>query len=120
MLINLTPHPIHILDENNQVILTIPSSGELRLRERTVRAGEIVVDGIRIEIVLKSLSPDVELPPQKDGTFYIVSLPVAQSVIRPDFLVPDQVVRGPDGNIIGCRRLAFLERTAMGGPDADH
>lgn len=105
-LINLTPHPVNILDENNNVILSIPPSGELRLPEQAIPAEEIEVDGVKITIVLKAISPDAPLPPQEEGTFYIVSLITAQTARRPDFLVPDQVVRDKDGNIIGCRRLA--------------
>ncbi len=105
-LINLTPHPVNILDNQNNVLLSIPSSGELRLPEQAVPAGEIEVDGVKIPVVLKSLSPAASLPPQEGGTFYIVSLAAAQAARRPDFLVPDQLVRDEKGTVIGCRRFA--------------
>ncbi len=105
-LINLTPHPITVLDESQNVLLTVPSAGELRLPEQAVPAGEIEVDGVKIPVVLKSLSPAASLPPVVEGTFYIVSLAAAQAARRPDFLVPDQLVRDERGAVIGCRRFA--------------
>ncbi len=105
-IINLTPHPVNILDDQNNVILSIPSAGELRLPEQAVPAGEIEVNGLHIPVVLKTISPSASLPPVVEGTFYIVSLPAAQAARRPDFLVPDQLVRDEKGVVVGCRRLA--------------
>ena len=46
-LINLTPHPIHILGEDNKLLRTIESSGIARLAVKTANAG-FSVDGVKI------------------------------------------------------------------------
>src|SRR5690606_27147397 len=103
--INLTPHAVHVLDDHNNVVLTVPA-GEtpLRLAEQVTPLTE--VDGV--PIVAKSLGGVDRLPPQQDGVYYIVSLATAQAVRRPDFLVPDDLVRDDQGRVIGCRRFAVI------------
>ncbi|MGI9951405.1 hypothetical protein V3F56_03500 [Moorellaceae bacterium AZ2] len=105
MLINMTPHPVNICSETGDIVVTIPPSGQvLRLPEVTTPAGE--VDGI--PVVRKSLDPATDLPPEKEGVYYIVSLPAAQALRRRDFLVPDDLVRDEQGRVIGCRRFATI------------
>ena len=104
-IVNLTPHPIRVIGENDQVILEIPrNTSPLRLNEERTDQGTI--SGVRV--VGKSLSPAGGLPPQEEGTYYIVSLVIAQMYKRPDFLVPDDPVRDEEGRIIGCRRFARI------------
>lgn len=103
-LVNLTPHPVVVVGANG-VVLTVPPSGTvLRLPEITVPAGKIQ----GVPVVRKTLDPAAELPPREEGTFYIVSLPVAQAARREDFLVPDDLVRDQEGRILGCRRFAVI------------
>lgn len=104
-LINLTPHPVTVVGDNGEVVMTIPASGQvLRLPEVTVPAGEIQ----GVPLVRKVLDPAAELPPHQEGTYYIVSLPVAQVARREDFLVPDDLVRDDQGRVLGCRRFAVV------------
>ena len=102
-IINMTPHSVNILDEENKEITTIPASGKLiRLKSKVVKDGEI--KGIPIS---KTIFGDPEgLPESKAGTYYIVSQLVKSACCdRPDLLVPAEVVRNLNGNIIGCRSL---------------
>lgn len=74
----------------------------VRVIETTEDAGEI--DGIPITATTWTEAPD--MPAFKEGTFYIVSQ-LVKSVLpqRTDLLVPKQIVRDSQGNIIGCKRL---------------
>ena len=104
-IINKTPHPIHILDDENNTIMTFESSGSIRLKASTVDAG-FTVDDIKIT---KTVFGEPEgLPEYKLGLFYIVSQLVKSALPnREDLLVPAEVVRDDNGNIIGCRSLGI-------------
>jgi hypothetical protein len=103
-IINMTPHPVNILDDANNQIMVIPASGSLiRLKVSTVDAGW-TVDDIRVTKTVFG-NPD-GLPDYKFGTFYIVSQLVKSALPnREDLLVPAEVQRDTNGNIIGCRSL---------------
>ena len=100
--LNLTPHPIHICDDNGAVLRTIESSGLVRLKAVTVPAGQI--DGI---LVTQTHFGDPEgLPTYQDDVYYIVSQLVKSALPnRTDLLVPAEVVRDQSGAIIGCKSL---------------
>lgn len=104
MIINMTPHPITIVDDSNVVIKTIPASGTLiRLQASTVDAG-FTVDDIKVTKTVFG-SPE-GLPEYSLGTFYVVSQLVKSALPqRSDLLVPADVVRDSNGNIIGCKSL---------------
>jgi len=102
-----------MLDENLNKVLTIPSSGIVRLEEEIVSAGTISVEGpddssITIHLTRKSYL-GTELPQKIAGTFYIVSLAVAQYAKengRNDFLVPSDIIRSEDRRtILGAKSL---------------
>jgi len=105
-LINMTPHPIHIVGADNQVLVTIPKGDSLiRLKANTIDAGFTVND---IPITKTEYSEPIGLPEYHLGTFYIVSQLVKSALPdREDLLVPADVVRDNDGNIIGCRSLGI-------------
>ena len=139
-LINLTPHPIHILGEDNQIIRTIESSGIVRLKTSTVITGE-VVDGITITTTIFGEPeglPELEqstclgncrgeydeggfacpwfngeksgcgLGHNRPKRYYIVSQMVKSALPnRKDLLVPADVVRDKQGNILGCKTLGI-------------
>ena len=90
MLTNLTPHPVHIIDEDGQLIRTIESSGLVRLKASTVDAG-FTVEGIK---VTKTVFGEPEgLPIYEPGKFYIVSQLVKSALPeRYDLLVPAEMV----------------------------
>jgi len=104
-LINTTPHPVHVLNRDGEVVLTIPAAPQpLRLEERVEALGDLA----GVPLVKKTLAADISLPEPQDGVYYIVSLAVAQAARRPDLLVPDDLVRDDQGRILGCRRFAVV------------
>jgi len=109
-LVNLTPHEVTIYDENGNVKLRIPPSGQVaRVKSRQVKIGEI--NGIP---VFKTEFYDIEgLPDPQPDTVYIVSLLVLQACRdRKDLVAPDTspqgAVRDSEGKIIGTRGFQVL------------
>lgn len=105
-LINMTPHPINIVDAENNIIKVTAASGNLiRLSASTVDAGITVED---IPVTKTMFGNPEGLPEYQLGTFYIVSQLVKSALpSREDLLVPAEVVRDSSGNIIGCRSLGI-------------
>ena len=103
-IINMTPHPIHIVGDDSSVIKTIPQSGNLiRLSASTVDAGFTVND---VKVTKTVFGTPEGLPEYSLGTFYVVSQLVKSALpTREDLLVPAEVVRDNNGNIIGCKSL---------------
>ena len=104
MIINATPHAVNLLDENNQEVKTWPK-GELsiRLKVETVSA-EPLPDGT--PTTRTQYGEPEGLPDYEEGIYYIVSQLVKSALPnRNDLLVPAEVQRDTDGNIIGCRSL---------------
>jgi len=105
-IINLTPHEVRLVDDEGNTIAVFPSEGVVRLSEHREKIAEI--NGIS---VYKKTFGAAELPPQKEGVYYIVSLPVAQAFPeRDDFLIPDQLVRDEKGRVIGARSFAVFSK----------
>jgi len=107
-LVNTTPHPISVLLQGE--ILEIPAAKQpLRLRE------EVKFTGIagNIPLFRKEFILDDTLPPEdeNDEILFIVPVLVAQLLRknRRDLVVPHEFVRDVNGNIIGCRGLAFVD-----------
>ena len=104
-LINMTPHPIFIV-KDGEVIISIPATGNLiRLTSNTVDTG-IRVNGIAITTT--QFGEPIGLPDMSEGKFYIVSQLVKSALPnRKDLLVPAEVQRDSNGNIIGCLSLGI-------------
>lgn len=103
-LINMTPHSVNIIGEDNSVIKTIPASGNLiRLESSTVDSGLSVDD---VKITKTVFGNPKGLPEESESVYYIVSQIVKSALPnRSDLLVPAEVVRDDKGNIIGCKSL---------------
>ena len=116
VLVNLTPHEITILDENNNVVLRLPPSGTIA-RVTTRETQVATINGIP---VYKTEYGEVEgLPDPQPGTIYIVSLLVLQAlkargIDRNDVVAPNTspspmgAVRNEKGQIIGVRSFVIL------------
>ena len=107
-IVNMTPHPINLLDLANQPMQTIEPSGvSIRLAQ-----SETVVDSLNgVDVLLITFSASDTLPEQVEGTYYVVSALVATAYPeRKDFLMVARTVRGDDGRIIGCTAWATAER----------
>ena len=108
--INMTPHPINLIDEFNVCYRTIESSGNIRLESSISRIG--MIDDIPFTASTK-FGDTKDIPKFKQiGTYYIsVSQLVLSLAIKDrfvDLLVPSEVVRDEEGNIIvGCRSLSI-------------
>ena len=103
--INLTPHPINILDENNKIIKTYPSKGIARVYTIRTSKGFTIED---IPVWTKEFGEVNNLPMYNFGIFYIVSQIVKSALpLRDDLLVPDDLIRDNVGNIIGCKSFSI-------------
>ena len=111
-LLNLTPHDICIYSNENKLLVTIPSSGNLRLVEdtRVEKRNEF-----NIPIVSAPVYLDIDQPELITSENVLVSMPVAQymktqkkykhlNVYCPD-TGPAGVVRDLNGKILGTKRL---------------
>lgn len=109
-LVNMTPHPITVFDvDGNQPIVTVPSSGMVRVAEtvRTVSEGEGQVPLVQI---VRDPDKIEGLPAWAIGRYVIVSdlaYQAAKTLGREDFLRPGPAVRDENGRIIGCKGLAI-------------
>ncbi len=104
-LVNLTPHSINILNEEGEVVMVPPSGTVARCNETTIAIGE--ANGFPL---YKTTYGEVTGLPEGDGfeTLFIVSaLPGAAVPYRLAVASPGQLVRGPDGQPIGCRGLVL-------------
>ena len=101
---NLTPHPIHVLDGQDRVALTIaPEQTPARVATTTETVG--THGGVSI---IETVFGDVtDLPEPQAGVLYIVARLVIQAAPdREDLVAPGDLVRDPDGRIIGCRNFS--------------
>jgi hypothetical protein len=105
-IINMTPHNVNLLDENNQEIICFPASGKLvRLAVKTV---SVEIIGAQVPITRTVFGEPEGLLNEFEGTFYIVSQLVKSALPhRKDLLVPAEVQRDTKGNILGCRSLGI-------------
>lgn len=105
-LVNLTPHALTILPLAGEAI-TLPPSGAVA-RVTTARAVVATLDG-GIEVFTTTFGEVVGLPAPREGETFIVSALVAGHPSlrgRTDVLSPGELVRGPDGQPVGCRGLS--------------
>nr|DAV47590.1 MAG TPA: hypothetical protein [Caudoviricetes sp.] len=109
-LVNLTPHTITLVDQNNQPVLTVDSSAVARVSAQTTTVGTYSVNGIEIPRTHTVYGEVEGLPAPTPGTVYIVSGMIvsalaSQGIRRDDVVVPGMQVRDDQGRVIGCRSL---------------
>ena len=107
---NLTPHAINILNDNNEVIVTIEPSGIIARAAQTKElVEELCVDGMTIPVYKSEFGKVENLPEQEKDTIFVVSALTAQACKgRPDVYITDNPVRDEQGRIIGCRSLGKI------------
>ena len=108
-IVNLTPHEVKVLDDDDNVIAIFPSVGVARARQHDVPAGEIE----SIPVVKTEFGEVSGLPEPAEGIVYIVSRITieaarAQGRSTDDLLVTSGAVRDSQGRIVGCRAFARL------------
>lgn len=106
VIVNLTPHDIHLY-RGDELVETVKSSGIARVNVRSEVIGE--VNGFPIS---KNFYGEITgLPAPLPGIYYVVSALVAQAASglkRADLLVVNDTVRDKDGRIVGCRGFARI------------
>lgn len=109
-LVNLTPHAITLVDQNNQVLLTVESSAVARVSSTTEVVGYLQVGGVAVPKTHTTFGEVEGLPDQTPGVGYIVSGMIVsalaqQGIHRCDLFTPGLQVRDEQGRVIGCRSL---------------
>ena len=108
-IVNLTPHTINFVGQDNTIVATIPSSGVARATQRREIVDTIMANGVTLPIARCTYGDVQGLPEPMDDTIYIVSAITAQAVpTRPDVFIVDDSVRDENGRIIGVRGLAHV------------
>ena len=107
-IINLTPHSVNVIGDDNSVAITIEASGNVARCSQTIDIVDTInVNNIAIPVSSSSYGEVVDLPASQDGVYYIVSrLVMSACPNRQDLLVPNDLVRDEAGRVIGCRSLA--------------
>lgn len=108
--VNLTPHPIGFVDQDNQLLLTVESTMVARVSAQTTTVGYFVINGVQIPRTHTVYGQVEGLPDPTPGVIYIVSGMIvsalaSQGIHRDDLLVPGMQVRDEQGRVIGCRSL---------------
>ena len=107
--INLTPHAVTIIGENNMHLVIEPSGIVARVAAKTENVGSITTDGFTIQLTATVFGQVENLPAPEDGTVFIVSSLVASRVPeREDVFIPNESVRDEKGRIIGCKSLGHI------------
>lgn len=102
-IVNLTPHTINAVRKDGSVRAIAPSGAVARCASTAVEVGE--VEGIAL--YRTTFGEVIGLPAPEAGTVYIVSALVRAAVpTRADVLSPGELLRGPDGQPVGCKGLA--------------
>lgn len=113
-LVNLTPHSLGVADAEGKIILTIPSTGSVRVATSATPSGEVEVEGFVVSMVETTYGQPVGLPEPDGDTLFIVSQLVTsalreQGIVRTDVVAPDtgpdSVVRDAAGQILGVKRF---------------
>lgn len=107
-IINLTDHPIHLMDKNREILHTFPPSGvtaRCPLKTETEEIVQIADTEITVAFTKTNFNRPV-LPDPKPFTYYIVSEVVARgfSGIRDDLRIVNGLIKD-NGKTIGCRSL---------------
>ena len=111
VLVNLTPHPITIVDAEGKVIQSIDPDRSRplpRVTETTSQVGTVMLFGIvEFPILAKNFGQVQNLPEPCEGTYFVVSALVASAARREDLLVPN-TVRDENGQILGCNSFSVI------------
>lgn len=103
MILNLTPHAVNIVREDDTIFTIAPSGTVARVSQMREQIGYI--EGIPLNV--SKFGEVVDLPEQQEGVFLIVSrLVISALPDREDLIVPDDLVRDNEGRITGCRSFS--------------
>ena len=114
-LINLTPHMINIICESGTI--SVPACGDVaRVSATKELVNTLSIENVSVPIYtttfgdVEVISPDGSkklFPEPEKNVLYIVSNIVKSALSdRNDVVVPADLVRDENGNIVGCRGLS--------------
>lgn len=113
-IINLTKQTVRIADNNGEVYDTFePHHDSFEVQTKGM---ETEVDGVPVEIT--RVTGIKGLPPEKEGTYYIVPHDIAATLNRRDLVSPDtgpSAIRNEDGTVHAVRRLYSVYRETVAG-----
>lgn len=103
-LVNLTPHELNIITDNNTVVL--PPSGDVaRVTVEYTEVATVEQNGVVIPLYQAQYGDVVGLPSPKEGVVYIVSGMVKAAESRADVVSPGELLRDNSGKPVGCQGL---------------
>ncbi len=106
---NLTPHPVSIHRGATRLTLPPEPGAAPRVVETSHLRGTVEVDGLSVPLLHVTASKVAGLPAPQAGTLLVVARVVAEAAPeRDDLVVPHEVVRDPQGAVVGCRALARI------------
>ena len=101
--INLTPHTINVVGGAGETLAELPPSGNVA---RVSVTRELVGQVGAVPVYHSKFGAVVGLPDEIVGTVLVVSAMVRLAVpLRRDVYSPGELVRGADGQPVGCRGL---------------
>jgi hypothetical protein len=100
---NLTPHQIVVVGASGETLAVLPPSGNVA---RVAMTREIVGEVAGLPVYRSQYGSLVGLPAEDAGVALVVSAMVRLAVPgRSDVYSPGELVRGADGQPVGCRGL---------------
>lgn len=108
-IINLTPHPVVILDDKMHKIVSFPTSDSIaRVETERKHIANLNVRGVKVPINKIKNGEANGVPEPQEDTIYIVSLMTARALPeRTDLYIADGCVKDEyTGRVVGCRGLA--------------
>lgn len=106
-IVNLTPHVLRVETETEGYFIVTPPSGQLaRVGVVMSPLTAISVEGGDVPLARSITGEVVGLPAPEEGVIFVTSLLAAQAARREDVLSPGELIRGEDGQPIGCRGLS--------------
>lgn len=107
-IINLTAHPVVLLGKENRIIKTFESEGSIRLSQHLVDIKLLEIEKAKIRVTKTVFGKAEGVPDQEDGVYYIVSAITKTAYPeRDDFLIPSELQRGLNNEILGCKSLGL-------------
>lgn len=107
-IINLTPDPINIVDDEGNIAITLHPSGKVA---KIYVQNEFIQELFGAIVLRENYLEIADLPEPKDGVFYIVSEEVARIAKRSDVLTPRTGSSGiyKDGQLVGIRSFQTFD-----------
>ena len=109
-IVNLTAHPVRVINEDNKIIAVFPPSGKVARALTKFEPGWVIeIEGGFIPTSRPRLKEIINLPEPKENTLYIVSVVLFNKIKgRKDVIAPDtgfDCIKDGNGNVFAVRRF---------------